>query len=278
MISRIKFLTAIDMLFLLLLALSGSTFGLASEILYYLAFLFPVGLALNRVYNTSETSHAPYQKTKEDMIKELKGDFTLTKKGAALSLPIFFPAITVILCISALTSLVLEGLGYESVAEFGEPFLIALVLHALLPAILEELLFRFAPMKLLSENKRSALILSSVMFAFAHANLFQIPYALLAGIVFSSLYLMTGSVIPSMILHFLNNACSLASIYGVTPLVLFLILGILSAVSLTVIFIRRMVYKEEIKKMLGNEKAVLSYTPLFFIGTALVLAISALFA
>lgn len=278
MISRIKFLTAIDMLFLLLLALSGSTFGLASEILYYLAFLFPVGLALNHVYNADESSHASHQKSKEDMIKELRGDFTLTKKGAALSLPIFFPAITVILCISALTSLVLEGLGYESVTGFGEPFLIALVLHALLPAILEELLFRFAPMKLLSENKRSALILSSVMFAFAHANLFQIPYALLAGIVFSSLYLMTGSVIPSMILHFINNAFSLASIYGVTSLVIFSVLGALSAVSLTVIFIKRRVYREEISKMIGSEKAVLSYTPLFFIGTALVLAISALFA
>ena len=129
----------------------------------------------------------------------------------------------------------------------------------------------------LEENKRSALILSSLMFAFAHANLFQIPYALVAGFIFSSLYLLTGSILPSVILHFLNNAVSLASMYGVKAPVIVIALAITSVASLTVIFIRRKEYKDEIKKMIGKEKAVLTYTPLFFIATSLVIAISMLF-
>ena len=277
MISRIKFLTAIDMLFLLLLSLSGSTLGIASEILYYLACLLPVGLMLNHVYAHKETIHTTPLERKEAMLNDLKRDFTLSKKGAALSLPIFFPAISVILAISALTSLLLSSFGYSNATEFNEPFIVALLTHALAPAILEELLFRFAPIKLLEENKRSALILSSLMFAFAHANLFQIPYALVAGFIFSSLYLLTGSILPSVILHFLNNAVSLASMYGVKAPVIVIALAITSVASLTVIFIRRKEYKDEIKKMIGKEKAVLAYTPLFFIATSSVIAISMLF-
>ena len=278
MISRIKFLTAIDMLFLLLLSLSGATFGAASEILYYLAFLVPVGLVLNHVYNAPKDHKVSPLEVRETMMSDLKRDFTLTKKGALISIPIFFPAISVVLAISVITSLILGSLGYESATQFNEPFITALIIHALLPAILEELLFRFAPIKLLSENKRSALILSSVMFAFAHANLFQIPYALVAGVMLSSLYLLTGSMLPSIILHFLNNTVSLASIYGVKPLVIVVPLIILSAVSLVIILMNKNTYKNEIKKMLGSEKAVLSYTPLFFVATTLILAISSLFA
>lgn len=265
------------MLFLLLLSLAGSTFGAASEILYYLAFLVPVGLVLSRVYNAPQTPYVSPLEAKEAMLSDLRRDFTITKKGASLSIPIFFPAISVILAISVVTSLLLGSLGYENAANFSEPFFIALVIHALIPAILEELLFRFAPIKLLSENKRSALILSSVMFAFAHANLFQIPYALVGGFIFSSLYLLTGSILPSIILHFLNNTISLASIYGVAPLVIVVSLGVLSAASIVIILMNKKTYKDEIKKMIGNEKAVLSYTPIFFIITSLILAISALF-
>ena len=115
------------------------------------------------------------------------------------------------------------------------------------------------------------------MFAFAHANLFQIPYALVGGFIFSSLYLLTGSILPSIILHFLNNTISLASIYGVAPLVIVVSLGVLSAASIVIILMNKKTYKDEIKKMIGDEKAVLSYTPIFFIITSLILAISALF-
>ena len=188
-----------------------------------------------------------------------------------------FPAISIILVSSIITSMLLGAFGLKNASVFNEPFVLALVTHALLPAILEELLFRFVPIKLLSENKRAAFVISSVMFAFAHANLFQIPYALIAGSIFSWLYIATGSIIPSIILHFLNNTVSLISIYGCKASIILIALGILSAISLVPAIIKRRLYKEKISEMLKSEKISLSYYPLFFIGTSLILAISALF-
>ena len=265
------------MLFLLLLSLSGSTGRIASDIIYYLAFLAPVGVMLNRIYQQRDSSGRIIYSEGGDVIADLKSDFSISKENLIFSLPIIFPAVSVILVISVLTSMLLGVFGYENTAVFDESLFVSIITHALVPAVLEELLFRFAPIKLLSENKKTALILSSVMFAFAHANLFQIPYAFIAGLIFSSLYIITGSILPSMLLHFINNTVSLISIYGYTGAAFFIILTSLSIISLAVITIRRKFYKEKLQAIFTKEKIVFSYYPIFFIITSLVLACSMFF-
>lgn len=277
MVSRIKTLVAADMLFLLLLSLSGSTGGIASDIIYYLAFLAPVGVMLNRIYQQRDSSGRIIYSEGGDVIADLKSDFSISKENLIFSLPIIFPAVSVILVISVLTSMLLGVFGYENTAVFDESLFVSIITHALVPAVLEELLFRFAPIKLLSENKKTSLILSSVMFAFAHSNLFQIPYAFIAGLIFSSLYIITGSILPSMLLHFINNTVSLISIYGYTGAAFFIILSSLSIISLAVITIRRKFYKEKLQAIFTKEKIVFSYYPIFFIITSLVLACSIFF-
>lgn len=279
MVSKIRFLVAIDMLFLLLLALSGSASGITSEILYYLAFLAPVGLTLNYIYSPDKNTHVSADELRSAMLKDLKGDFSLSKENALLTLPLIIPAISLIFALSFLTSLFMGFLGYENGATFDKPFIIALIIHALIPAILEELLFRFAPIKLLSDNKKSAFLVSSVLFAFAHANLFQIPYALLAGMIFSGIYLMTGSIFPTVIIHFLNNSLSLISIYGYFKAPVYISVSVLLALSLVFIYLRRRTYIKKLKNVFPNgEKMVFSRYPFFFIATSLILAISMLFA
>ena len=84
-----------------------------------------------------------------------------------------------------------------------------LIIHALLPSFLEEMLFRYLPMKLIAPySRRLCILLSSAYFALIHFNLFQIPYALLAGLVFITVDLWADSVLPSFILHLLNNVIS----------------------------------------------------------------------
>ena len=275
--SKIKFITAMDMLFLLLLALSGSTLGITSEIFYYLAFLGPVGLTLNYIYNPGKNQHVSPLDVRKAMLNDLRSDFTLSKDKLAFTLPVIAPAISVVLAFSVLTTFILALFGQENAVNLGEPFVIALLTHALVPAVLEELLFRFVPIKLLSENKKVAFVISSVMFAFAHANLFQIPYALIAGAIFSWLYISTGSIIPSIILHFLNNTVSLISIYGCKPWIILVTLGVFSLASAIFLFMKRETYKEKTKEIFDCEKASVSYYPLFFIGTSLILAISMFF-
>ena len=277
MTAKIKVLVAADMTFLLLLALSGSAMGIASEILYYLAFIIPIVMMLNYAYKTSENAHT-LQKQNE-IISDIKKSFSLSRGALKISLPLIFPSVLLTLFVSLIISLTLASFGFENASDISSPFAIALITHALVPAVLEELLFRFAPIALLSDNKKTALILSSVMFAFAHVSLFQIPYAILAGFILCALYLATGSILPSMVLHFINNAISLISIYGIiSDGLIILILASLSLISAAFIFAYRRSIAASLKQTLSGKKLELSYHPLFFIITSLVLAISSLFA
>lgn len=85
------------------------------------------------------------------------------------------------------------------------PYLIAV--FAVVPAIAEELLFRGV---LFSEFKRasgakSAAIISSVIFSAFSFSPGQIPSLVLAGCVYCTVYTLTGSVVPSMVIHLLFN-------------------------------------------------------------------------
>ena len=77
---------------------------------------------------------------------------------------------------------------------------------AVVPAIFEELFFRKG---LIDFSKRFgnmfALICSSLVFAFAHFNIYQGIFAFFAGLVLGTLYLKTGSLKMPILLHFTNN-------------------------------------------------------------------------
>lgn len=58
-----------------------------------------------------------------------------------------------------------------------------------------------------------AFILSALLFAIAHLNLQAFVPIFLIGLVFCYVYWRTGSLVPSMIAHVLNNALALISLY-----------------------------------------------------------------
>ncbi len=85
-------------------------------------------------------------------------------------------------------------------------WLLSLVGTAVLPAILEEVLFRGVVMGLLRPaGDRVAIVVSALVFSLAHGTLTQIPFAFVLGLVFGFLYARTGSLLLPMVLHFLNN-------------------------------------------------------------------------
>ena len=77
---------------------------------------------------------------------------------------------------------------------------------ALLPAISEELIYRGI---ILNGLRRfgvvKAIFFSALIFAFAHGSLMQFFYQLILGIVLGFVLVKTGSLIASMVVHFLNN-------------------------------------------------------------------------
>lgn len=263
---KTKMLCAIYLVFIFIISLSASFSGAISEIIYYSAFIIPISLGLYCLYSRS--------KNKKNFNNEIFSVFKLGRKEALISLPLFFPSIAVVCLISYLSAALMNSLGYDSSASPNEPFIIALALHALIPAILEELLFRLIPMKLFENEQKNAVLISSLFFAFAHANLFQIPYAFFAGIIFSFIYLLSGSIIPCIALHFLNNCISLISIYMGEDIITVSVVSVLTAVSLIGIIKNKKIYSDTVSSILNDKKTELHPSLFLFIFISIVLASS----
>lgn len=95
------------------------------------------------------------------------------------------------------------------------PLVLNLVIYALMPALVEEFLFRgwlLAALQPCGEGR--ALLLSALLFGLAHGNLTQLPFALLLGLLFGYVYLRTGRLWIGMVIHFLNNALSVVLDYA----------------------------------------------------------------
>lgn len=84
--------------------------------------------------------------------------------------------------------------------------ILTVIYIAVLPAVFEELLFRKAIFGSLKKyGKVFAMLCSSIAFALIHQNLSQGIAAFGLGMIFCMLDDNVGSLIPSMVIHFLNN-------------------------------------------------------------------------
>lgn len=101
----------------------------------------------------------------------------------------------------------------ESISSSHETplgFVLTLIYVAVCPAIFEEIAFRGVILQPLRKyGDWFAIIVSSVIFGLVHGNMTQMPFAIIVGVALGYTYVVTGSIIPSMIIHFLNNGLSL---------------------------------------------------------------------
>ncbi len=97
--------------------------------------------------------------------------------------------------------------GVEDPAIIGvDGFLIATLSTAVLPAVLEEFIIRGIVMQPLRRfGDKFAIVASALIFGIMHGNMVQIPYTVVAGLFLGYLAIATGSLWPSIILHFINN-------------------------------------------------------------------------
>ncbi len=96
----------------------------------------------------------------------------------------------------------------------GAALALYFVLLCVLPAIGEELLFRGAMQGLLRPGGSGAAILGpALLFALLHLNLTQLPTALACGLFLGWLAERTGSILPGMLLHFVNNCLAFFVLY-----------------------------------------------------------------
>ena len=91
---------------------------------------------------------------------------------------------------------------------------ISVVIMALIPAVCEEYIFRgllFNGYK--KRNPFGAMLMSSFLFGLIHMNINQFSYAFVMGMIFCLLVYATGTIMSSMIAHFLFNAYNVISYY-----------------------------------------------------------------
>ena len=84
---------------------------------------------------------------------------------------------------------------------------LALTAIALAPAVCEEIAFRGFVMGSLADfGQKFAVLFSSFIFGMMHGTLSGMVFAFLVGLLLSFIRRLSGSLIPSMTVHFLNNA------------------------------------------------------------------------
>ena len=113
-------------------------------------------------------------------------------------------------------------LGYESLSSgatikltYGKLFK-ELVLSCILPGICEEFLHRGLMLHANKKhtNTKFCLITSSILFGLMHLNIRQFFYAAILGFLIGYVSLMADSIIPAIIIHFMNNFLSNYFFYG----------------------------------------------------------------
>ncbi len=112
-----------------------------------------------------------------------------------------------------------ELLEEQPLAEIPLPqsvggIILTFVSVALLPAIFEEWLFRGIILKnLLPYGKWPAIIVSALLFGTLHTDIPKMPGATVFGLCLGILFCCTGRVFLGSVIHFINNAFSVAASY-----------------------------------------------------------------
>lgn len=157
--------------------------------------------------------------TKTNPIKEISfkkiriGDVFLSILFAILIGPVltFFNAVSLLFFKAPITNTL-----YEVPNQM--PFICAVVLIALLPALFEETAYRGVVLQNYRKSgKWIAVLLSALLFGLLHGNMNQCTYTIVLGICAAFLFEASGSIVAPMIVHFWINSKSIFSIYVLTP-------------------------------------------------------------
>lgn len=128
-------------------------------------------------------------------------------------------AFVITIYVSFMWQLILANLGYDGSSSYPMPekfhlwhLLLMLFLTAVLPAVCEEFTNRgiFLSAMRGSFSKWQTVIIGGITFGLFHQYISQVFYTALMGMLLTYLVLTTRSIIPAAIVHFTNNAISVA--------------------------------------------------------------------
>lgn len=208
---------------------SGAVIGMLLISLVYSITLAAVGVALDKTAEElAQTevykycTYLLYQLVYIGMICAFMKIYKTSPKGFGwrktspkyllLALPLAFGLLFSLNWVNDLFVRLLSLLGYEAAASdlpsvAGGGFIGVLVVVALLPAILEETLLRGVVLDGIKDvGTVAACLLGGLIFSLFHQNPPQTVYQFICGAVFTLFAIRADSLIPAVIVHFLNNA------------------------------------------------------------------------
>lgn len=101
----------------------------------------------------------------------------------------------------------IQGSIGDDTYESGLELVYTLVCVAVVPALFEEFAFRGMILGTLRKfGDIPAIIISALFFALYHGNFIQIPFAFIVGIALGIITVITDSIWPAILVHFLNNS------------------------------------------------------------------------
>lgn len=176
---------------------------------YILNLVLQVGLMfLLPLFLYSILTHEKPRKTMQN--------FGLRKiKFSAIIIAVVIGVIVYVLNIgvSSFFSFLLSLFGYEkasssTVTSYSVGMLIVnLIFTGVLPAFCEEFTHRGMLVDGYSKlGYKKAILFSALLFGLTHLNVEQFFYATIIGILLAFITMITGNIIPAMIIHFMNNA------------------------------------------------------------------------
>lgn len=187
------------------------------------------------------------------------------KKQAAKTGVIFFPvAMLVNVAMTYLVNIfesIMESKGTvipSSDFSIDSPTPIAIILEAaylvVIAPIAEECIFRGLVLKALAPyGKGLAVVTSALLFGFMHGNLSQLVTAFVTGLVFAAVDVKCRSIIPSVVMHMLNNL--LPTVFNIAVAINSSILKLVYQIALyTVVLIGAVVLAVYLKRLKGQEK------------------------
>ncbi len=130
---------------------------------------------------------------------------------------------------------------FESTFKMMQDNIVGVLTMAIIAPIFEEMFFRGAIEGYLLrkwKNPRYAILVSALIFGIVHINPIQVLFAFLFGLILGEIYFRTKSLTAVIILHFINNAASVALMIlypedeTLTQLLGFDNMAILSSISL----------------------------------------------
>ncbi|MDR1905757.1 MAG: CPBP family intramembrane metalloprotease [Clostridiales bacterium] len=199
------------------------------------------------------------------------------------------------LFVAGINQNIINVFGFTSVNSAGmildgvDKLALALFLSAILPPLFEEFLIRGVFLGAFKDRPMTGIVLSAFMFGLMHTNIEQFMYAFVGGLVMGVVFIKTGSVLSTFLIHMFINAFSVIMQYGIqnpssplgafyglvdmvfsSPLIYLALVGV--CIYLTVKGIKKLDIKEPIN-MNPRDAAALSGSSVALIAGAITLGV-----